>query len=234
MMIGVIEWVYIVLSLSTIPLALFNYAMTRDASINRYLHAQIRKFCVVLLATIVVISMKVIMGCTLLPGLLSTPYLLKEVMTLLLSILLFAYNVGLAYFLFNTLSKPVIDCKFTALLSNTVLLFLFFSYLSEYLTTELDKILNLTAFLFISILVYSLYRLKLYLNVLKDIVEPIDVQKPTMLFVIGSYLSATAVIISLHSLIVAKIMFMISIIYIGASMLLFDRRIRWIASIVRL
>ena len=68
----------------------------------------------------------------------------------------------------------------------------------------------------------------MYLRVISIIVEPVDVLKPTIWFVAGSYISAIAVIISLHSLIVAKAMFIIAMVKFGISMILFDRRIAWV------
>jgi hypothetical protein len=216
--------------MATIPFAILNYSMLLNDHARNYLSNEVKKFFIVLVVTILIISFKVLFGCTLLPGIIDTPRVLKEFMTLILAVFICSYNVGLAYVLLQIQIKPVFDHRIMTLITSSVVFFLFFGYLNHYVARpEIDELLNMLSILFIFTLVYTLYRTKMYLKVLSSIVDPIDVLKPTIWFVIGSYISAMAVIVSFHSMVIAKAMFILAMIKFSTSVATFDRRISWIS-----
>jgi len=222
---------FVTLSIATIPLVFFNYLTLFNDEIKSILSREIKKFFLTLLATTFVISCKVVFGCTLLPGVIDTPDIFREFMTAVLSLLLYTYNLGLAYILIKNNLRPIPD-RIPPLIIYPITIFLFLEYILNSIVNYrlVDDILNISSFFFLLILVWVLYRLKMYLKIEKMIVEPIDVSKPTILFVIGTYISSLAILISLHDIIVAKAFFVISMFKFALSLLYIDRSINWIIS----
>lgn len=223
----------VTLSIATIPIVFINYLNLFNNEVRLILSREIKKFFLTLLATIIIISCKIIFGCTLLPGIISTPPIFREFMTTALSLLLLAYNVELAYiFIKNNFIKPIID-HVPPLIIYPMTTFLFFQYIVNY--TEdyyiiINNILNVSSFFFLLTLVWVVYRLKKYLKIEKMIVEPIDILKPTILFVLATYISSLTILISLHDILVAKAFFMISLIKFTLSLIYLDKSISWIFS----
>ncbi|HIP58396.1 MAG TPA: hypothetical protein EYH00_03730 [Archaeoglobus profundus] len=90
--------------------------------------------------------------------------------------------------------------------------------------------MNISPLFFLLILIWVLYRLKMYLKIEKMIIEPINVSKPTIIFVVGTYISSLAILISLYDITVAKAFFIIAMFKFALSLLYFDRSINWIFS----
>ena len=230
----IIKSFYVTLSLATIPLVFFNYLILFNDEIKLILSREVKKFFLTLLATTLIISHKVIFGCTLLPGIISTPDIFREFLTAALSLLLFIYNLGLAYILIKNKNNPRFNpARIPPLIIYPMIFFLFLEYILNHIIKNnrlIDDIVNISSLFFLLILIWVLYRLKMYLKIEKMIIEPIDVSKPTIIFVVGTYISSLAILISLYDITVAKAFFIISMFKFALSLLYFDRSINWIFS----
>jgi len=176
-MIEIVNSIILVVSVWTIPLSLINLGFIND-DVRIFLSYKVGKFFYALLAMLSIITLKVIFGSTLLNGIIHSSDMVRRLLTLALSLYFFAYNVGLFLTLISSRLKPRCSTEIRDLVLSSLVLYLFFKEVN-YLSYYVDFI----SYFFLFWLVYILFRLNVYLKVSRHVVDPIDVLKPTKLFI---------------------------------------------------
>jgi hypothetical protein len=220
MITDIIRVLIIALSVATIPVAILNYSMLFGKDAKHFLRYRVRKFLYALITLIAILSLKVSLGSTLLTGIIPSPQVVREFLTLALVAYFFCYNVVLLVMLVKQRFKPLIGVNVRDLILYTMVIYVFFD------KVDISFFVDHISYIFMVSIVYTLFRLDMYLKIVDKLIEPIDVLKPTRIYIIGSYLTAIACLVSDQS--IAKSMFLIAMIKAIASILYFDYQIRWV------
>jgi len=216
-----IRMIVIVLSALTIPISILNYSILLSGDhVRMFLGNKVKEFLGCLVAIFVIISLKVIFGCTLLNGIIHTQPIVRHILTLALTIYFFIYNIGLLTIFLKHDLKPVLGVEIRDIVALGMLLYLFFDKIHiGYYMDHLSRV-------FLVFLVYTLFRMRIYLKVSNMLFEPINVIPATKFYLICSYLTAIACITP--NMDVAKSIFFLATIKAIISLILFDREIRWL------
>jgi len=220
MIIDLIRIFIIALSVATIPVAILNYSMLFGKDAKHFLRYRVKEFLYALVTLITILSLKVLLGCTLLTGIIHSPQIVREFLTLVLIAYFFCYNVVLLVMLVKQRFKPLIGVNVRDLILYTMVIYVFFD------KVDVSFFVDYISYVFIVSLVYTLLRLDMYLKVVDKLIEPIDVLKPTRIYIICSYLTAIACLVSDQS--IAKSIFLVAMIKAIASIMYFDYQIRWV------
>jgi len=225
MMIEIIGILIIALSVATIPVVILNYSMLFSKDAKHFLRYRVKEFLYALITLITILSLKVLFGCTLLTGIIHSPQIVREFLTLVLIAYFFCYNVVLLVMLVKQRFKPLIGVNVRDIVIYTMVLYVFFD------KVDISFFVDYISYAFIISLAYTLLRLDMYLKVVDKLIEPIDVLKPTRIYIMCSYLTAIACLVSDQG--IAKSIFLVAMIKAIVSLLYFDYQIRWVERYTR-
>ena len=192
------------ISIATVVLSILNYTMLLNKDVGMFLNYRIKEFLYALIIMVLIISLKVIFGSLLLYGIIHSPRTVRLFITLALSTYFLMYNSGLFVMLLKQGFRPVFNAEVQNVLIYTMVFYLFFDKVS------ISEYVDALSYVFLIFLMYTLLRTDAYLKILNMLVEPVNVVKPTKLYVLCSYLTAIACLI--NDLDVARSIFLLAII----------------------
>ena len=208
------------LSAITIVLSLMNVTMVNEDS-KLFLSYNVKKFFYALVIMLYIITLKVLFGCTLLKGLINTPEIVRHFLTFLLCLYFCIYNVIFFYIMVKNGFRPKCDRIVREFILGSIVAYLFFKE-----GFDISVYVDYVAYLFVVWILIVIVRLDKYSKVFKYLVEPEDVTKPTRLFILCPYLTSVACLIPEIS--IAKSMFLLAMVKALASLVSFDRSIKWV------
>ncbi len=224
MSIEIIDLLTKIFSAITIVFSLANVTMVNEES-KLYLSYNVKKFLYALIIMLYIITLKVVFGCTLLKGLINSPEIVRHSLTLLLSLYFFIYNVGFFYVMVKNGFRPKCDSIIRDFVLGSIVAYLFFKE-----AIDLSPYVDYVAYLFVIWIIILIVRLDKYNKVLRNLIEPQDVNKPTRWFILCSYLTSIACIIP--NIAIAKSMFLLAMIKALVALVSSDKSIRWITKYV--
>jgi hypothetical protein len=220
---SMIEIMVPLMSALTAVLAILNYSLLLGKGVDTLLNYKIRELFYILIVMLILFAIKAIFGCKLLTGIVDSSHTIKLLTTFAMSTYFFGYNLGLMVMLITQGFRPIITREVMNFVLYTMVLYLFVDKVS------LSSYVDIMSYVFIITLIYVLFRIKIYLKILNLLIEPVDVIKPTQIFVISTYITAIACMIG--DLDIAKSLFLLAMAKAIISFIHFDVEIRKVSKI---
>ena len=220
-MIEAIGLTTLILSAITIPMSILNYSMLLNEEVRVILEYKVKPFFWSLIVLVLIISLKVIFGCTLLTGIVHSPLVVRYSLTLALTAYFFAYNLGLLIILIENRIRPVANSNVRDMIALGMLLYVFFD------KVHIGQYVDYMSYAFLLFLIYIIARLNLYLKFMDKLVEPVDVTNPTKLYIICSYITAIACVVP--DINIARSLFFLAMLKAIIAFIRFDKETIWLS-----
>jgi len=220
-MIEAIGLTTLILSAITIPMSILNYSMLLNKEVRVILEYKVKPFFWSLIVLVLIISLKVIFGCTLLTGIVHSPLVVRYSLTLALTAYFFAYNLGLLIILIKDRIRPVANSNVRDMIALGMLLYVFFD------KVHIGQYVDYMSYAFLLFLIYIIARLNLYLKFMDKLVEPVDVTNPTKLYIICSYITAIACVVP--DINIARSLFFLAMLKAIIAFIRFDKETIWLS-----